>query len=375
MIKIIHIFSDRKFINEVNILFDNEKLYDNQIVVFGNSTNYIFNDMAKALFIEYSADNVDKLSKICDTYDIIVVYNIDNWKYKLIKKIDNNKVILWRFFGAELYSYDKHKVLSKKTKNVIKFYTLINVLKIMYNKIYRYMSLYRLQKKIRYFIGVSEMEYKLLNNKWFFLPKYLQYPISKEFNNNIEYDKSNCIIIGNSKSIFNNHCDIIDIIKSCDVCDKHKYNILFSYGDDNKYTQYIKKSIVDADNIYFTEQYMAYEEFIELYKKAIAFVHNGYRQMALGNIFVALNHHVKVYMNKKNVIYKWLLEEGFLVHDIESFECDLKNNNIIYSPEEGRYNRNAYLSLVKKHSIDNFNKEIKNIQKTTGCRKSINNEV
>jgi len=358
MIKVIHIFSDRKFINEVNILFDNEKLYDNQIVVFGNSTNYIFNDMEKALFIGYSADNVNKLSKICDTYDIIVVYNIDNWKYKLIKKIGNNKVILWRFFGAELYSYDKHKVFSKKTKNVIKFYTLINVLKIMYNNIYRYMSLYRLQKKIRYFIGVSEMEYKLLNNKWFFLPKYLQYPISKEFNYNIEYDKSNCIIIGNSKSVFNNHCDVIDIIKSRDVCNKYKYNILFSYGDDNKYTQYIKKSIVDVDNVYFTEEYMEYGEFIELYKKAIAFVHNGYRQMALGNIFLALNHHVNVYLNEKNIIYHWLISEGFIVYTINDFENEISQGNILCSKEIGCYNQNAYMELKQRYNRSVFDNTI-----------------
>jgi dTDP-N-acetylfucosamine:lipid II N-acetylfucosaminyltransferase len=92
------------------------------------------------------------------------------------------------------------------------------------------------------------------------------------------------------------------------------------------------------------------EEFNNLYLDTIALVINGYRQMAMGNIFEAFKNGTKVYLNEKNIILKWLREEGFLLSSIDDFAFDLKNELIELNENEITHNQNQLIKLASKYS-------------------------
>ena len=63
--------------------------------------------------------------------------------------------------------------------------------------------------------------------------------------------------------------------------------------------------------------------------------------MAGGNIFLAIQNGVKVYLNKRNVFLTWLKNEVILVYTIEDFDQDLKDNNI-----DSVYSKDIFLSII-----------------------------
>ena len=95
-------------------------------------------------------------------------------------------------------------------------------------------------------------------------------------------------------------------------------------------------------------------EYEMLYSRAAAFVFNGWRQMAMGNIFIALNNSVKVYLNKKNTAYNWLKSEGFSIFTIEDFEKDITNGNFFLSEKDANNNIKSLDLLSEKYSYQQF---------------------
>src|SRR5699024_1419419 len=92
--------------------------------------------------------------------------------------------------------------------------------------------------------------------------------------------------------------------------------------------------------------------------KSSAFVHNGYRQMALGNIYAALRNGVKVYLNEKNVIMQWLLNEGFLIFSLNEFQNDIECDNLRLSQDQAQTNIDRLTQLMKNYTIEHFQQNI-----------------
>jgi len=87
---------------------------------------------------------------------------------------------------------------------------------------------------------------------------------------------------------------------------------------------------------------------------------NSYRQMAGNNIFTALGNGVKVYLNRRNVFYTWMKNEGFMIYTIEDFDADLQNNNLRLTDEITKYHVSQLEKFANKYTIEDFQKEIYN---------------
>ena len=215
-------------------------------------------------------------------------------------------------------------------------------------------------KRVNYFCGVSDMEYQFLKTKWTGLPQFLQWPLSHIEPNTSNSSKNNQIILGNNRSAYNNHLDILETVAKYKLDDETSFLLLFNYGQNNDYSNKVREKARKIKNIKIIEDFLSREEFSKLYLTSSAFVMNGYRQMALGNIFEAIKCNVKIYLNEKNIIYDWLIKEGFKIFLINNILDDLNNNQINLTEQEATYNQNNLKTLAAKYSAVNFHNAILN---------------
>src|SRR5690606_38226898 len=148
-------------------------------------------------------------------------------KMKLLKDIQSSQVIvIWSFYGAELYSLPpmKYSMLSKKTMKVLNWNflnlgkwkdRLRSIVSFLKNKPTNYQLIKQAIPRVDFFLWYNRYEYDFLDS--FFnkqLPVFIPYSIT----NVLEYvvpnkDKSNSILIGNSRALYNNHLDAISLLQ------------------------------------------------------------------------------------------------------------------------------------------------------------------
>jgi dTDP-N-acetylfucosamine:lipid II N-acetylfucosaminyltransferase len=372
MLKAAHIHSDLKFINCTK-RFEGQ-YFDNIVIIICNN-GYNINGNYKNTVVIYENDKqkMTKILDICQKVDLVVLYDLSDIKYRIAVKLPSNVKVAWRFFGHELYQKRNDLYLSnltKKTRNrnwLGKFNKNIEDMKdflIYLIKNYStHNSLYNNAiKRIDFFLGISEEEYNYLKSLWPDLPKFIKLPFSDDLKNNIEpfIEKKNIVLVGNSRSPYNNVLDIISIIESCKKKHCYKFVFPFSYGNESHYSKKVRDEIKNKKYYKILENFYPLDEYNKIYQNAISAVFNGYRQMALGNIFLALKSGVKIYLNKKNSILKWLKSEGFLVYNIENFIHDLKHDNLRLNYEQAKLNMTQFNYIKKTYSYEDFQRKIFN---------------
>lgn len=358
-IKIVHIHTDLKFVSD-SYRFEGDK-FDNLNIVISNkkiknsNTQLCYSTAVKDLYA---------VIKKCETADIVVVYDLNFIKAFISNRLPKSVIIIWRFFGLELYSKMPEYVYSINTLNAINQKQKLSSYK---NKLF---SLFKRVKwgreykrefdkaafsRVDYFLGISQVEYSFLKEKWSQLPPFLQisykpYTELKDFTKR----NSNVIIIGNNRSPYNNHLDILDIIKEKSSKHKYKFLMLFNYGQNSYYTNLVRKETSSIKEVEVLENYLPADKFLQLYSDATALVINGYRQMAIANIFSAIKTNTKVYLNDKNIILEWLKEEGFLVFSIKDFISDIDSGTISLTENQGNKNQQQLLDFTKKYNKERF---------------------
>ncbi|MCK4662714.1 MAG: hypothetical protein KAT68_07610 [Bacteroidales bacterium] len=373
-LKVIHIHTDYKFINNSN--FFNGKYFENRIVIIERDKPYSGPFRENATFLKNTKHDIDQIIKICKDADLVVFYELELIKEKIALRLPKYVKIAWRFFGYELYGKQRDIVLSKKTKQALRINYSKNpfkIFKVFFRKIKTYFSLfifsgspnilfYRASLRVNFFLALSFEEYNYLSS-YYKLPVFIKLPFkNKIYNENVLHtnltlkrkEKFPIIIVGNSRSEYNNHLDIIDLIDKNRNKEKYNFTLLLNYGSEKKYTSIVRQNIIRKKYFKTIEDFMSIEDFKLLYKKTSALVINSYRQMAGANVLEGFQNGVKIYLNEKNVMLQWFKNEGFYIFTIEDFEDDLKNDNIFLTQEEAQYNIHQYRNLSKKYTVDEF---------------------
>lgn len=359
-IKIVHIHSDPKFVLDIDEMFTNP-LLDNSLIYVGNESynpeEYKYNVVQ---FMPVK-ENIEHIVSFLKGADVVVINYLDEYKSQVVHKIPENVTIIWRFFGIEFYARKQKMFLSEQTKELIKEdYNFIKSIKILKNKIYNKndVSFFKAVKRINYITSFCEEEYELLKTHWR-IPKLLKLSVDYDIftNKKISHDKEPKLVLGNNRHSFNNHIDLIA------VANKFKdqnidFLMFFSYGGDLYYGNKIRYLSSENSKIQLIENFLDKKQFEDIYINASAFVHNGYRQMALGNIFMAIGYGLKIYLNDNNVIFKWLSREGFLISSIADLEKDLEGNNFRLTKKQIEFNIEMYNRLISNYNVQNFHEHI-----------------
>lgn len=362
---LIHIHSDSKFLDSVGV-FENDQ-FRNEMVFLGAQLKYQGKYKNKILHYKFSPRSLKNLIRFCSKARMVILYELNFPKAYIANKLPESVIVVWRFFGTELYRRIPEQLHSEKTLEILNCGSenrLSGKLKEVM-AVSSWIVKFRTQpekefnnaafKRANYFLGISRMEYDFLKMHWPGLPEFMQLciPFQATIKNRTKFN-SNIVIVGNNRSAYNNHIDIIENIKLRNSKKEYQFKFLFNYGINVKYSDYIRRKTAGIKEVQRVENYLSFNDFKELYIKADAFVLNGYRQMGMRNILEALTNNVKIYLNEKNVIYHWLKSAGLAVFTIENFYSDLDMNNITLSEEEIRINEYKLNSLSKEYSRENF---------------------
>lgn len=365
--RIAHIHTYKNFIDRSTYCYQHNN-FVNTIFYLNEVEDYVGEYIGITINVVPNKKGIDTLINKCLDFDIVIAYNLDGQKAYLINRLPRRIIVIWRFFGMELYGKIKDEIYSVEEKKFFAIfpernaYSLLMKIKIeLSQRIAWGVSLKKeFQKAIGnfdYLLGLSKFEHSYLKEK-FDLPKFIQHPLAL-FNtlDIIESKESSKILIGNNRSAFNNYLEILKILRRNQNPDVEFY-VQFSYGSESKYSEEVRRQMLQIKNVKLIDDFVEYKIYESLFKSMGAFVLNGYRQMGMGAVFNALVKGLKVYLNPKNIVFNWLKTEGFLVFDINGFEEDLVNKKYNLSKAEKSINLEAYSDMSKRYSIEIFQNSI-----------------
>jgi dTDP-N-acetylfucosamine:lipid II N-acetylfucosaminyltransferase len=340
------------------------EIFVNELIILDtkNPSNTEYHD--KALFFDPKLEYLNDILAVVNTADALVIYSLDFFKTPIVNSVDKRIKIIWRFFGTELYSRKLHLYLSTKSRSFL----IPRLFKGQIKSIFRFFiqeekSFYKALRRTDAITCVFKEEYDYLIRHWDHLPKFI--PLSLEnqnYSNEIDFEmdhpKKNLMIIGNSRAYYNNHLDILDVVERCKLDKKINIKLLFNYGGEDAYTHKVREKVSDLERVSLLDSFIPPHEFIDFYGPVAAFVTNSYRQLALGNIFLALHKGVKVYLNKKNPTYTWFKEEGLCIYAIEDLKNDMETGRIHLAKNEIEHNLKCLKKLKEDHSKADFQLEV-----------------
>jgi hypothetical protein len=372
---VIHIHTDLKFIDETKRFEGN--LFNNSVIFIGQDNHY--NGIYKDSLISFSQsfEDLAHIVKMCSKFDLVVLYGLNKIKMQIANNLRSDVKIAWRFFGGEIYGKLGIELLSEKTQKAIydkwlpwlvykvsRIVITSYMIRVLRQYVFKSDIDFRTAKnKIDNFLGFSYEEYDEILQKGLRLPYFLKLPILGEPQTTlaIAMDEKQSsvkplILLGNNKYSHNNLIDIIDLIEESKHHEDYIFRPIFSYGPESKYTQKVRQRVKDKNYYKMIEGLMTFSEFSQFYQSVSAIVFNHYRQAGLGNIFLAFENGVKVYLNTKNIIYRWLKNEGFIIFKIEEFVIDLEINNMQLPPESAAHNCNLMRQVASRENLTHFQK-------------------
>ncbi len=366
-----HIHTDLKFISGT-ARFEG-KYFENQIIIIGDSNDYNGSYKNNARWFNSSRESVLKIIEICTNADLVVLYDLDFIKCKIALGLPARTKIAWRFFGYELYNREAKlysSTLTQQSLRLNKTQLIKKILPHIVNAIrshlkwgfYPNANFAKAVNRINFFLGLSQEEYNYLLTRWPDLPAFVKLPVflsdlSPEIISEF-YLKEKSIIVGNSRSFLNNNLDVIDIIDSSEKHNQYQFVLLFNYGMESNYSYKIRDAVRGKKYYKVINDFMTLDKLDNLYQIASAAIFNVYRQMALGNIFIALRSGVKLYLSNKNIITQWLRKEGFIIYSIDDLAKDLDSDNISLSIDEAKYNAEQLRKMVKAYTTDDFQRTL-----------------
>lgn len=371
-IEVVHIHTDTKFLNGTN-LFD-APFFNNNVFLIDQENSYkeFFN---REGVIVVRPEELNRIRTSAKKADVVVVYELDFIKTRIVLALPEQTKIIWRFFGYELYSKKKKDYVSaisfkydewERSVEQEKFWK-----KILKNGYYqlRYGNhpdkiFQRAVKRIDFMIALSQEEYNEISSYWSYLPAFMKIPHKKRTDADFLQDlslksfKKKKIVIGNGRNSYNNHLDILQIVEKSSGPADYDFKLLFNYGSLGDYTRAVREFVQDKAHYELLEEFIAPNEFHKFYQDISALVINSYRQLASGNIIRAIENGTKVYLNTKNSYYKWLQNEGFVISTIEDFQADLETGELGLSLDSARHNQECLRELGSKYSKENFQKAL-----------------
>lgn len=371
-VEVVHIHTDTKFLSGTS-LFDGP-FFNNKVFLVDQENSYKeFFDREGLVVVK--PEELNRIITIAKKADVVVVYELDFIKTRIVLALPRETKIIWRFFGYELYSKKKKDYVSASSYKYDEWERSIEQervwKKIIKNGYYRLRYgnhpekiFQRAVKRIDFMLALYQEEYDEISTYWSYLPTFVKIPHKKRTDTDFLQDLSmkslgeKKIVLGNGRNSYNNHLDILQMVEESSRAADYAFKLLFNYGSLGDYTQAVRKFVENKSHYELLEEFIAPDEFRGFYQDISALVINSYRQLAGGNILLAIENGTKVYLNAKNSYYKWLQNEGFLIFTIDDFQADLETGELSLTPDSARYNQERLRELGNKYSKENFQRTL-----------------
>lgn len=371
---LLHVLSETAFVDRYYEKFLNSD-FENDFIFLKNESTYNGKYTDKVTYWHNNLEGLERLAEHFHKYDGVILYYLDGTKMQLLEYVKSyNGKIFWSFFGAELYSLREFQN-TFLSKDALKFknYNSLSSLKALLiefirpyywklkNKWSPLEKLIYASKKIDGLIWYNKFEYDMLNKMLDHqLPAFVECSVSSRICSSNALKANTKIIMGNSGSIFNNHIEGIKYLAASNK--KYSTSIPINYGATIDYKNLLKSEAEKHNlNIDYLENHIPYNEFIDYVNEHSTAVYPCYRQMGIGNIIIAIQCNLKIYLSEKNPTFPWLKSIGLKVFSIESqLISDLENDNLKLSQEDINHNQKVYIEFS---SLENDIKYFQTLQK------------
>ena len=332
--KILHLASDEKFIDQAIRVFER--------AVPGGNTLYVYSGK-KLNFVKSPAHSPSKFSVLSGRvskefldFDVVIIHSLIPAWYKAISKIPEGTPIVWLGWGFDYYDYvfsSKEEALLPRTRGA---QIVCGEKKISINKV-RYLLAgllkYWLPKKeeiidkIDIFCPVLPCEYSMVRKRFSGrrFPEYARWNYGCLEDDLIKGFESarvtgDSILVGNSASFTNNHLDVFDLFLRIGVENREIVTPL-SYGN-AQYRDFILKRGRDlfADSFDPMVKFLPLNEYVKKIQSCGFVVMNHVRQQAVGNILIMLYLGAKVFLRMECSTYAFFREQGVILFSIQELE-------------------------------------------------------
>lgn len=306
------------FVRFINDNFESKNYCLNVLVPKGANKEPI--PGTNTIIFDGVSDEVAKIVRICNESD--VVYLVSSFFSPLVKfklALFHNEIfqkIAWIEWGYDLYNNHSNKFIPK--------------IKIWLKEFVRRFF----ERKIAVFIAIHPADLPVYDRNIKGKAHKLWAPYNFDKDENHFYEQHNKIAlreklavgaplviqIGNRADEPLNHISILQSLfkyKNENI----KIIIPLSYGD-NEYAEKVKRVAVDlfAEKVVCLREFMPFAEYQELMSSVDILIVDSDRQIALGNIHPMLYMEKKVYLSSKSPLYKYYIDNGIKVFDIDSLD-------------------------------------------------------
>ena len=332
----------------------------------------------------YTSFNEYKRILASSQIDIIYFQSLPVKYYRYFKYINPKTVVIWWCFGFEIY-YPLRFLPPMVGVNLYKPITLEYIqsherypyLKKIIRSIYRlfrypcdYVNRMKILKRIDYFSPVLPIDYEMMKKNPYFKAKPFMLNGGPGLFEDLHfsyYQYAQNILVGNSLTYTNNHLDIFDKIRHYKLTNQ-QYIIPINYGTDYGTNKIAFKELAKLpdESVIWLDDFVPFEKYKVILSTVSHAIFGHMRQQALGNISRCLENGTKLFLYKDSLLYKQLIDFGFIVYTIEDDLCEealkeplskeyaFRNYSIRCNQVKDR-NSKTEIELRKIVELENFN--------------------
>lgn len=331
-LRILHLATDEKFIDQAFRTFEQEAPNCNSLVVCGKVP--LKHVKTEATIVHQFEAFSGIISKSLPQYDIVIIHSLNqNW-FRTITRLNDSAVLIWLGWGYDYYDIIKGDISELLLPLTRDYFNSTLQKKDFTGKL---KSIFRslvtpdkasIIEKIDIFCPVLPSEHDATRTK-FVGEKFprqglwnygdLEGDMIKGFEDQVV--SGNNLLIGNSASIENNHLDSFELIAQAGTDDRKIISPL-SYGD----TQY-RGIVMDAGLKIFGENFkplidfMPMKEYVATLQSCGFVIMNHLRQQAVGNIVIMLYLGAKIFLHKDCPTYSFLKDLGAVVFSTDELQA------------------------------------------------------
>jgi hypothetical protein len=338
----LHIIGDEKFIDFAIEQFESVAQQQNQFVLLYED------ELSEVKFIKHSdkveqcrvgSKRYDEILSLTNSYKAIFIHYLDDLKIRFINDCPTPVDIVWMFWGQDAQKVYVDRAYLPLTSRIVREIFGWNEYLWPYTNWIRRLYLSRTtrgkaMKRVKYCAPIIKEEFHEMTNKLSLSYRHLEFnygSIESNFkdveNNGLTGDD---ILVGNSSTITSNHSDVFMFLKRIGVKGR-KIVVPLSYGN-RRYRDLIVKMGMEM----FGDSFVPIVNFLPLAKYNSILgscghvVMNHLRQQGLGNIQISLWRGSKVYMNESSILYRSLINKGYVIFKIQDLEAHLgKDESLI----------------------------------------------
>lgn len=378
--KILHLINDHQVIERTLGVYEQLFPNQNEVLLFNNSPQTKHLDKYASSTIVTSKN----LKRVAESYDFsgishIIAHYMSMDKINFIKLVPKNLHICWEVYGYDLYNQflepNGYKISYTNRFQYLKYSFAQTYLSpifktALYLRGYHYVFKWQKNRQFEYISNRIDSIQYCCSYDAKYIEEFAHRQISsyEVFNYSLSevlgdlkdspFTTGKHILVGNSASFSNNHLYVLNYLRETKLLSDTKLIMPLSYGGTVKYVNEVERLFNDAfpNRVCTLREYIPLHEYNRIFLEINSCIMSAWRQESIGTIIMCLYLGIKVFMSNRSPLYKWLIECGFKIYEIESVthefleaplndDVRLFNRNLVLE----RYNEDRIADNLKKH--------------------------